>query len=1047
MWQNRGGAVAFVLALCSAVTVVMVFAHYSGASVLLQIFAFGSILTIAWICHRIFLPHIPGTIRVQFASLTLVAVAAVGALYSNTIYGQVVEVLTPLLVRVGLSPPKQGPEWLPATILSVVGVIVIILNVIWKPTTITPPLGPASGDADALESEEFRDAAQHYCEALVQYLTSYDKRSNWNNREYTNLEAEVEVEAGFASRRRLVSNLVEAIRHDRRAGTFVVLGDPGSGKSVSLRRLARLVAADASRTKVLPVYANLREYRGSEVPTASNIEDFLKWQIEVAAGRDAAPIMRHWDLLRRQGRLFLIIDSFDELPAVLDADENTDQHRDATLLFDGLFRTSFAKCRRVLASRPFRQPKDLPGRRILVRPFGEWQVRAAMNRWLGGHGIDVDSYIRDLYANRQELVPWLSNPFSAALLAEYARSTPNAPIPARLGDLFERYLMSRFAEPFDARKLLELGLSADDAITGAACLAYATYASNGSLEMDLDAARATLKDARFSESVIDALVYSRIARSGDVDSQTFSFVHRRFAEYFAARWMNARGAMPLLAHVPRDSRLREVLVIQLSIADPAYLPPLAARVMQNIKKWPEILHAPTRERICELWHWLRLCIESPIIVASASLSDRASVMHFVLTAIRSSDPLESKVGADAIRLLPPSDASEAVCEALGSEFEWTRDAAFRASCMSTEWTPRVRERLYGQCCDQSLFRPLRALREIEFLLRLNPSLWDVRLLFVLRNISYALGGVVTCLGILMGITGIAGMTMFILGIWMLVSQPVSSMIAVRDRAITTFHPANETWLHTRTRTGGEQSVVLFLATLFVFTMTAVTGYDLVARSAIETMGIDGYVYNVIGRKHMHDVTGGLLASTFLAVTLVVSLCIPSFLVDYCARFVFRGTRGADWFVVIAMLFVPVLSVGVSIVGIILISMFWFVKYVFMLLIGVVFVFMLWNIGWPILHVLRDMLGSLRVAVSSVAGLLALWRVPPSVPPECAAKSLFELVERHASTKYTRRYLLKKVLEERVRVRDDAVALPDWVSADSRAKELACRILARDAGIE
>src|SRR5262249_17999773 len=74
----------------------------------------------------------------------------------------------------------------------------------------------------------FDDALARFCAAMSRELDDIDKELNWSDTDFTELEAEVEVERG-SLRPRVVSDLVRAIRRDRKTGVFLVIGDPGSG--------------------------------------------------------------------------------------------------------------------------------------------------------------------------------------------------------------------------------------------------------------------------------------------------------------------------------------------------------------------------------------------------------------------------------------------------------------------------------------------------------------------------------------------------------------------------------------------------------------------------------------------------------------------------------------------------------------------------------------------------------------------------------------------------------------------------------------------------
>ena len=143
---------------------------------------------------------------------------------------------------------------------SIASVTIIALNIIWRSRDVTDTPNDSSRSLPSLVDPEFNKSLKRYCDALVSALDRYDDDVNWSDRELTPLEAEVETERNNRLRPKIVKDLVAAIQRDLISSVFVVLGDPGSGKSVSLRRLVRILCKQAENTGVIPVYVNLREY-------------------------------------------------------------------------------------------------------------------------------------------------------------------------------------------------------------------------------------------------------------------------------------------------------------------------------------------------------------------------------------------------------------------------------------------------------------------------------------------------------------------------------------------------------------------------------------------------------------------------------------------------------------------------------------------------------------------------------------------------------------------------------------------------------------------
>lgn len=115
---------------------------------------------------------------------------------------------------------------------------------------------------------------QQFCKVLNGDLLTLAKAENWNDQYFTDLDAEVEAEGRYYAnllnkmlRRqsqglRKVSSLISAIELSTEQALLIV-GQPGSGKSVALRHLAHQFAEQGIRSgdpeTIIPLYLNLKE--------------------------------------------------------------------------------------------------------------------------------------------------------------------------------------------------------------------------------------------------------------------------------------------------------------------------------------------------------------------------------------------------------------------------------------------------------------------------------------------------------------------------------------------------------------------------------------------------------------------------------------------------------------------------------------------------------------------------------------------------------------------------------------------------------------------
>ncbi len=334
-----------------------------------------------------------GRTRTRLASLALFSTIVLASLNSS---GWLPSAISSAMKHFGVPVEFTSSNWVQVIIISIGAVTVILLNLIWKEPSILPAANMA--ESKLPQNKDFITLRNRFCDFMLSEITRYDRDVNWSDSEYTTLEAEVEMERMGALRPLIVKNLVAAIRKDKKTRSFLVVGDPGSGKSVSLRRLYRELHKEYEKEEpekaVVPVYINLREWNGPKIPSDEDIADYVFHYLKQWTGREGRTFLDNWyEQMLKDGGFFFILDSFDEMPPVLDCDDRSSQLKDISRAFDRFFQ-DLHMCRGVLASRPFRQPVGFRGRKLSIRPFREIQVREAMKTWLLGKGFDADRHRR-----------------------------------------------------------------------------------------------------------------------------------------------------------------------------------------------------------------------------------------------------------------------------------------------------------------------------------------------------------------------------------------------------------------------------------------------------------------------------------------------------------------------------------------------------------------------------------------------------------------------------------------------------------------------------
>lgn len=444
---------------------------------------------------------------------------------------------------------------------------------------------------------------RQFCLVLDSDLAALAKVENWKDQYFTDLEAEVEAEGEYyvSLLRRLlrrpsqglrrVRSLIEAIEPSAEPAILVV-GEPGSGKSVALRHVAHQLAergARSSRRKTLiPLYLNLKELRTSSAGpvNADTIKQFVLDNIRRGDADTAAYVRENWDDFRDRGIWFFLFDSFDEIPAVLHAPIGSrviQEHAEAIRQF----LAGMSACRGVLASREFKGPSFLPWPKIRILPLNvERQEQLVASFFLAPpQRLLVHQYLAE---SESSLLG--SNPLFLSLLCRYVCRKGRTP--AHHYDLLAdhiRHLAERDSEYVQRTH----ALSAEDLLAGAERLAVLfAEASNLSLAPTFDEILAALGPGKESsqdlQNLLAALVNVKIMRSdvpeARVGDRRFTFSHRRYQEALFATYLANHPDHISPRELLTDPRWREYTVALLQTSDADAFSPLTDEAIRLLRE-------------------------------------------------------------------------------------------------------------------------------------------------------------------------------------------------------------------------------------------------------------------------------------------------------------------------------------------------------------------------------------------------------------------------------------------------------------------------------
>jgi hypothetical protein len=410
----------------------------------------------------------------------------------------------------------------------------------------------------------FEEELDAFRRTLAVSLQHEDLATKWSEHYYEPIDSEVE----NSKKKSRLPSLVNALRHDRKSSLIVVIGEPGSGKSVALRRMAASMLEQSKKAERVPLYVNLRGWETRDDvdgPTATSLLAYVRRYVEEQTGDVHVKrfLDDYFETLYSSGHLFLLFDSFDEAPAILDADDSTEAVRRASHAIS-VVASRARDGRLVVASRPRRQPV-LPTSttQITLLPFSIRKAFEAVSRALPRQR----QRIRQLFQN-ETMAAACRNPFIAGLVRNFLEHSHGMP-ETRL-QLFESFVSQRIAD--SSEWLNKRAISGDEVLEGARAIAWEIYRDQ---THGLDVTLTALPEGTDWGLVIEALLYMRIVRRDRSIVQTIAFCHRRFAEYFAAEYLRRNRELLRVGEIATDSRWRDMLVLYGEVLSPSLAGPLA----------------------------------------------------------------------------------------------------------------------------------------------------------------------------------------------------------------------------------------------------------------------------------------------------------------------------------------------------------------------------------------------------------------------------------------------------------------------------------------
>ena len=316
-------------------------------------------------------------------------------------------------------------------------------------------------------------------------------------------------------------SLVDLVRSRDMVRVAVLLGDPGSGKSVALRRLGLGLARAAleDERSPVPVYVPLGAF-SKDPPTTKGVKALIRRSIEEISPADTE-LTATLQARLQSGGVVLLFDGMDEMPLHEFSARLKALHEFATL-------DTKARCLFACRIGDF-QEAQFPAQVIRLMPFRRQQIARFLELYLRLDARSAAAWARRLLDPAAQVASLASNPLYLTLVASYVAR--NDSVPQTQPEIFRSFIEPRLQEAIASAPGAEIEAVRD--ALGRLALSMTEDATVGTTIPLQEALSRARLDPETGPGVLEVARAAGFVRFGDPDG-AFRFLHHRLQEFFAA---------------------------------------------------------------------------------------------------------------------------------------------------------------------------------------------------------------------------------------------------------------------------------------------------------------------------------------------------------------------------------------------------------------------------------------------------------------------------------------------------------------------------------